>query len=513
MNNSVPPLETGYREYRGLLYAALGRMALQGFVVPPNDANDLVHDFFVDAWGGLERRYEPARASVSTYVYAAFVRFARPRIVRLHRFNRTLRDPAEITRLGDVIWEPTQAIEVSSDLELVHESVLNLPDVLQEALELWLDADKNSERDIAKDLGVSRYELRRRLIDALGRLTVAIGGLSEVSQLDRDVANAVWHCGLTIGEAAGQLGLPYQQVKNACLRNQHLVQQSLTRVRHVSPKRHRRATMTSLDTLIKLVRDRTSVTDTLFAPDPDVGKLLFNVGTIVDEHSEQWESLSLEDKALIYLDISRQLGVDEKKSDVVDALTFAYANDQEDVGRAFADALAPALPDIASLSQLANALAPVIKPLSPNAKSKFLEQLDVRAAGEEILAPISAYGVRPTHIVQATDAIALLLQRAIEVGFFPRQGELSVVLDGPGVRQIRGGDNTLARSELTNEVATMIDLPADAASPILYWMMMAAPSVRSLIAGFSATYNNNGVTLLPDVTADNLDLYQRWSPT
>ena len=126
MQEHAPTLEGAYRQYRGLLFSALGRLAAQGFAVPPSDAADLVHDFFVEAWGGIAERYEPERAELGTYIYAAFVRFARPRIVRLQQFRGSLVEPREVERLAEAESDAPEPGDVL-DLQRLHNAIIALP--------------------------------------------------------------------------------------------------------------------------------------------------------------------------------------------------------------------------------------------------------------------------------------------------------------------------------------------------------------------------------------------------
>ncbi|SOE87726.1 RNA polymerase sigma factor, sigma-70 family [Burkholderia sp. YR290] len=511
MNDPVS-LEIGYREYRGLLFAALGRLAADGFVVTPADADDLVHDFFVDAWSGLERRYQPARATFRTYVYAAFVRFARPRIVRLHRLNGTLRDPAEIANLPETFWNSTQAAEAPGDLARIRDAIADLPATLQEALKYWLATDAASERDVARVLGISRYALRRRLIDALGRVALAIDGLSGYDPVDREVADAVWRGGFTLTETAGRLGLTSQEVRNACLRNQHRMQQSLALIREGSINPQRRRTMVSQDFQLEQLRNRIIAAVNIDTAQLDVDQLLQDVAIFVDYYPEEWQKVSLDEKASIYFAVSRGLGVNKEEADVLDTEANAYAADRAAVGHAFADALVPALPAAASLERLGERLAAVIKPLRERDRTALESQPDVYSAGESVMAPLIPYGVRPIHFVHSTDAISLLLQRAVDADYFPADRALSVLTHDFTVSEINGGGNALVRSQLASQIATMIDLPSEAAYPMLDWMMCAAPAVKQLFWGFSASYAEVGLSLVPVDGGRGQNLFARWSP-
>src|SRR5688572_4101425 len=69
-----------FLDYQRLLWRMLGVLARRGYVVPPGDARDLIHDFYLDAWPGLTQRFDPTLGTFATYVAAAFYRFARRRI-------------------------------------------------------------------------------------------------------------------------------------------------------------------------------------------------------------------------------------------------------------------------------------------------------------------------------------------------------------------------------------------------------------------------------------------------
>src|SRR5882724_6541181 len=90
MERTIPELGQAYGHLTPIFFGALGRLARQGFVVSPADSMDLIHDFFVDAWPALNDHFDPNKGSFDGYAYGAFVRFARPRIIRLQRWQHSL---------------------------------------------------------------------------------------------------------------------------------------------------------------------------------------------------------------------------------------------------------------------------------------------------------------------------------------------------------------------------------------------------------------------------------------
>jgi len=227
-------LETAYRDYRGLLFSALGHLARKGFVVPPADALDLIHDFFVEAWAGLQERFDESLASRSTYVYAAFVRFARPRIMRLQRQRASLLDPAEV---ADLLEGTPQELEPADQVgwNRIGQAIQQLSASDRRLLDAWLNARDGSERDAARQLNVSRYEVRRHLIEVLGQIAASAGALTDRPSIDKNVALAVWRDGLTVGEAAARAGITLQQARNAYRRNQRRIRDALSVVPPARP--------------------------------------------------------------------------------------------------------------------------------------------------------------------------------------------------------------------------------------------------------------------------------------
>lgn len=518
MTNSHPPtFEVAYRDYRGLLFAAFGQMARQGFVVSPSDANDIVHDFFADAWNGLEKRYEPQRASFSTYMYAAFVRFARPRIVRLHRLNGLLREPAEIARLAETVVSDEKAADEIVDLARMQDSIDELPKVLQYALRQWLDVSGLSERDVARILNISRYELRRRLVDALGHVSVAMGGLRDANSTDKAVALAVWRDGLTMHEAAGVLGMTLQETRNACLRNERRVQQSIAMMRTTATAPTRRTEMPPLpiDPLLQQVLHNPLDDQTLGEIEANADQFLSRLAQSAGAlPADSWEDQPPEKMAQIYFALSRGLIGREDNLISADPLVEAAADDQRAVGRAFADALVPALPNVASLQRLAMMLSRTVEPLRGDALQALQREQDVVSATDAVQSVVQ-YGLRPTHFVYASDAIGLLLQRAVSAEYFPQGSPLRVEREGDLVHRIHAARRgaALGRDSLVEEVATMADLPMEVANPMLDWMMSAAPAVRLLFDGFSASYEGPDVVLTPNPwSVVRPNLIERWSP-
>ena len=94
-------MDEQFTSYEPLLWGVLSRLARDGYVAPPNDARDLIQDFYADEWRGLVERHDPERGSPTAYVAGAFYRFARRRIFKLQTWRSRLADVKDLERHPD----------------------------------------------------------------------------------------------------------------------------------------------------------------------------------------------------------------------------------------------------------------------------------------------------------------------------------------------------------------------------------------------------------------------------
>ena len=208
----IPDTEIGYTDLRRFLFGALARLARQGLIVPPDDAADIVHDFFVEVWPAVVRGYDPNRGKLEAYSYRAFVHFARPRIVRLRQWRSRLVKTSELARLAAT---PARLSESTRDTAAVADALAKLPPLHRDVLHAYLASDLHSERALSEAFGLSRYRLRETLVEALGRVAVLLGEPGRIRQGDWEVARALWKEGRTSAEAGVLLGRTTEEVRQA----------------------------------------------------------------------------------------------------------------------------------------------------------------------------------------------------------------------------------------------------------------------------------------------------------
>jgi len=192
-----------------LLLAVLRRLAREGFVHDVEQGMDLIHDFFIEAWPGVQRAYDPARGDLAPYATRAFANFARPRLVREARWREMLGDDAAV--------EPGIAddSEGAIDRARVREALASLPPEERALVLARFGDEPQSERVLARRAGVTRYRVREQLAVALARFSAALGESAILGRRELAVARALFQQGLSISGAATALGLTEAQVRIA----------------------------------------------------------------------------------------------------------------------------------------------------------------------------------------------------------------------------------------------------------------------------------------------------------
>jgi RNA polymerase sigma factor (sigma-70 family) len=196
----------GYRQYRPVLFAALKKLADQGFAAPFDEGLDLIHEFFVDAWPGLMARFDPEKAQLRTYVFGAFVHFARPRIMRLARWRKA--SSLELESLEDLELVDTDR---EFDVQRLGHALARLSADDRTLLEARLGGE--SERTLATRLSTTRYQIRERSAEAMAKVVSLLGDSSLLEPSDFELLQALWREGRSEDDVAGALGLTASQVR------------------------------------------------------------------------------------------------------------------------------------------------------------------------------------------------------------------------------------------------------------------------------------------------------------
>jgi DNA-directed RNA polymerase specialized sigma24 family protein len=226
-----------YQKFRPLMMTAFSHLAHQGYAAPPADGLELVHDFFIEAWDGLVDRYDESHAKFETYLFAAFVRFARPRIVKNLRWTRELFPPDEIEKTHDALLD-MHAVgqEHALDVRVMESALSSLASSDRELLATRF-AEGLSEKDASRRLGMSRYYFREACVGALTRLAARLNEPGPIGARDWQIASALWVEGRTVPDIAESFEISPSRVKAVRERLLRLIARNVSRAVHSSLSR------------------------------------------------------------------------------------------------------------------------------------------------------------------------------------------------------------------------------------------------------------------------------------
>lgn len=173
MTEMMTPEE--YGKYRGLCFRALAHLAAQGFVAPPSNVLDLIHDFIAEEWFKLVRLYDPSRGSLEALVFTAFVRHARKAIIRLNRQREIEMSESAFESLDVLHTAADGEADTLPDRTLMHTEMEALPEPARKILRAYLAGD--SIRTIAGTLTMSRYRATQYLGEAVTRIALRSGSI------------------------------------------------------------------------------------------------------------------------------------------------------------------------------------------------------------------------------------------------------------------------------------------------------------------------------------------------
>lgn len=168
------PQSTDFIEYERVLWRVLLSMTKSGFFVPLDDARDLIHDFYVEAWEGLLTRFDPTIANFTTYVAGAFYRFARRRTVQMDQTRRRLLDLEDLGDLISTELEPAGAYEKKQQIDALRSALRQLSNLERSILIEHFGDEALSERELAVRHALTRYAVRSKLTAALEHLAMSI---------------------------------------------------------------------------------------------------------------------------------------------------------------------------------------------------------------------------------------------------------------------------------------------------------------------------------------------------
>lgn len=394
--------EPAYSHIFRLCLRALADVAREGVAIPIADSEDLVHEFLTNEWDGICRRYDPDRAAFKSYVYGAFVRFARRAGRRLIAWRRQLSDLQEMAAASRVVESQH---EQPADMHKVRTALGTVPALERELLLDWLHG-RATVREQARRHGLTRYGVRARLVDALGRAAVSLGERGAIGDQDWRVACALWRDGFSVRDAALFLSLPAAEIQSARER----VFQQLASAAGGSRQLDRRVEMGTDDALYFL--------NTALAHPGDGARLadvekhsdeILAALKEMDQHEDDalakfGKAIPTEWLAKVYDALAGPETADSSELEAARRLEETNDASERSIGMAFRDVLVPDLPS--------SAFEEAFKGCEPAHDLVKVMSDDPSVQGAEGAAwPLAAFGVSPYMVLQAAKATASFVHR------------------------------------------------------------------------------------------------------
>jgi RNA polymerase sigma factor (sigma-70 family) len=511
-----------FGKQEGVFWRVLAALARHGYPVPPSDARDLMHDFYLDAWSGVNERFDPALGSFASYLASAFYRFARRRILRLENLQQRAVDLDSAVEQLSTWKTPVDILERREQLQAMNKAVAQLSPIEQRVLDEYLSGTSSSERQLALRHALTRYGLREVLIDSLGKVAVSFGSFGGKSKIEETIAELLWKQGQSPRNVAHLLKISVAEVQE--VRNR-FVAALLSTLRKSEPSPSTwRMDMKIKDPLQLLQSALVSIGDeealeNVRSHAEDIRAALTQSDLVLEE--SQWADLEKNPKwiAAIYASIADTAEEEADFSEESKAIETLRNDEQRELGEAF--------------KLLTDKLADIdwdwdrwfrnVKPAAREYQRELLDRPSVRAAGE-IAIGLVRYGLTPETVYSATRGLSLLfnrIERATRSGaphrFEPApEGFLEVL---PSRVNLRFGPERILevpRHLIVAEISATPDLPPGAENPLALWIFRVIYFRPHLLQGYTANLENDRIVFhwagVGRESADRrTDLVARWS--
>lgn len=505
-------LGTAYKELKPLLFEALSRLARQRFVVRPDDAVDLVHDFLAHELGGLQSRYDPEKGGFKGYAYKAFIQFARPRIMQLQRLHESLVDPEAL----DAISAP----EINNDLELspeyqnlVRQAIGTLTANEASVLLTYVNANVPSERLLAKGLKISRSDTRQILVRALGQVITELPRPPGIAIKDWNVAHALWRDQRTISETASYLNLTSPQVRLAQARVTRFLETSLQNMQRLRRYTRRlkmkgeRYTIPAHELFGRVMKEVGNV-DLLEELRDRAEEVISALGYYDSDQppdESQWRDAELDPDWLadVYEALAAGAELSREEQAVVEAFFQAGVDEERSVGEAFRQVLWADLP--AHLHDLSRWFDDSQR-IDANQMKELLTDPSVKGGLPEATLFL-VYGVTPMTIYHATEAVTSALERLQGYGWIGEGSSISLYPDRAEASQDEQG--ILSVDLLVAEIYTSARCDKTTARSLYSWLAALAQYKPLIFDTYEAIIAGEGVQLRQRDESTS-DLFQRW---
>jgi RNA polymerase sigma factor (sigma-70 family) len=503
--------------HESTFWRVLGSLARHGYAVRPSDARDLIHDFYLEAWAGVNERYDPERGAFHSYLGAAFYRFARRRILQLETFKYRLVDFESAVQELTTSKTPPEILQDREDLRAVHSAVGALNPFERKVIGAFLSGVESSERELATRFAVSRYALREALTDAVGKVAVTLGKAGALSTTEDRVAALLWKEGQSPRKVANLLDLSVAEVQSA--RN-HFVAALISSIRgsdiQYASEKSIMKTQEALGLLKSALISRkdSAALEALRKQAPAIHEALGTMDLTLSD--EEWSSIASQPEWLsaVYGALAGEDHEERQASELTRAIEALRRDEQREIGEAF-ELLVRNLPEpFRNWSAWFKDSQPV--------SSKYREELEARASvktAPNASAGLVQYGLTPDSIYAATRGLGLLFKRKERIAEAGGAADTATEKTFPLPVYVFNAANRSVQVHsalIFAEIASTPDLPEGAERPLTNWIFSALNLKPYLIPGYAANVDrerfaflSTGAQIVDPHGRD--DLLARWS--
>jgi DNA-directed RNA polymerase specialized sigma24 family protein len=210
-NDAPRDLAQAYERYMTPLLSAIDALGRKGWDVVPEDGLELVHEFLAESFDTLLDNFRPLRGSFGPYLYTAFLKFVCDRM-ELTVQSKEMFVPLDqvdepAVRATDFPEDDDEAADAApSQDEVMLAGIKKLPRRFRRILEVRLSGCA-SERELARHLHLSRYGVRKRLAEAIGRMAIATDHDETICPDLRPLAIRLWRDNIPLAQAAEDMNL------------------------------------------------------------------------------------------------------------------------------------------------------------------------------------------------------------------------------------------------------------------------------------------------------------------
>jgi RNA polymerase sigma factor (sigma-70 family) len=488
-----------FARYERLLWRVLSSLSRHGYFVPPDDARDVMHDFYLEAWSGLHNRFDADLASFPTYLSASFYRFARRRLIRMDSWKRRIVSLDVIEEPPSDEPSPSEAYEIQERQVLISYALNALAPFERDVLSDYLTDSNASERKLAVKHAMTRYAVRETLATAIGQLARLLNRNN--GAVSSRIALQLWEEGRSLHQAATYLNISITEVQR------HKAQLSIDVMKSLRTLEKEHSAIRGDAMPSQLARLKAQILSTATEPSSEFLALIKSIR----ETPEELEALEFspteldhlrahpEMLAVLYDALAGAQAQNEDELHIEKLLAAARREEEVEIAEAFA-AMTNDLPsDLLEWHRHFPQLE-----VDAEYLSYLLEQVVVKFGGDHAQM-LARHGMTPVTIAAALRTLQLLLDDSTDESnknIQPRRFRRQV-----GRTHAKPSTLNVTVAQATAQIRTTPWLPQTANAPeaLTRWLIQALSQRPYLIRGYEFITSANSRDRLTFIKHDSAD--------